>query len=156
MKASELVLSNFRYLCWQSVASNTAARSGYGYLVDATGAPVTITLPPNPHVNDLVAVCDAKAQAQVSAIVIDRGVNKIEGQNINKSLQHNRDCLVFMYSGTTDGWLQVSHYITGIGQDFEVKTDPDGNDYVLILDSADGNSNKRVLVSKIVDGGSFI
>lgn len=100
-------------LIWQIQTSNVNAIAGYGYMVDATSAAVTITLPSSPSVGDTVAVILLSATSLVNKATIARNGKNILGQTLDRQLTTQGHIAYFIYTNSTYGWAIESDSSVG-------------------------------------------
>ena len=102
-------------LTWELISTNTSAVNAHGYLINASGGNVTLTLPLTPSEGDLVGICDAYNKATTNTITLARNGKNIEG--IAEDLIVDSDGVGFtlVYTDTTRGWEIVSEIAGGGG-----------------------------------------
>jgi hypothetical protein len=101
-------------LSWSKISSNTNAVKDNGYLIDASGGNVTLTLPATPSEGDSVGVCDAMNSATTNVITVGRNGNNIEGAASDLVIDVNGSGMTLVYVDATRGWEIVSEIGTGI------------------------------------------
>lgn len=86
------------------------AQAGKIHLVDVSSATITVTPPSSPSANDSFGVCDATgAITAAKRIVVSFGSQLFCGQtNVDYELVLNSSCAVFLYAGSTTGWICVT------------------------------------------------
>jgi len=103
-------------LDWVVINSNTTAVDFKGYLIDASGNDVTLTLPVSPSEGDIVGVCDYTDSAETNTITIARNGNKIESESEDLIIDINGSGITLVYSDATIGWKLVSE----VAQNFPI------------------------------------
>ncbi len=81
------------------------AVSGDILSVDTTDAAVTITLPANPGVGDVVVIQDAQANCNTNNITVGRNSQKINSGTSNITLSVNGVRKTYVFQGGAQGWV---------------------------------------------------
>ena len=95
-------------ISWSLINSNTNAVKTNGYLVNASGNSVTLTLPPAPAEGDLVGICDAYNKATTNTITLARNGKNIEGVAEDLIIDSDGSGFTLVYADVTRGWEIVS------------------------------------------------
>lgn len=66
-------------LKWEVITASQIAVAGRGYLIDTTGGPVTLTLPPGMAENEVVGVKDLKGNFSTNNATVARNGSNIQG-----------------------------------------------------------------------------
>jgi len=99
-------------ISWSTIAANTTATTGNGYMIDAGAGTVTLTLPAAPSVGDLVSF---KCFDATNTVTIDRNGLNIEGAASDITLVAD-EAYTLAYSEATEGWVKTDFYQAGIEQ----------------------------------------
>ena len=91
-------------LTWSVITANTNAVVLHGYLINASGGNVTLTLPAAPTEGNLIGVCDFYDKAAVSIITIARNGKNIEGTAENLIVDVSGAGFTLIYTDETRGW----------------------------------------------------
>ena len=121
---------------WQSAVktSNFTAEASKGYFINTTSAGVTVTLPANPSVGDIVELIDYAGTSATNNIIITSS-NNIEGSSNDKALKTNFASTRLVYSGATKGWVTSSTSLLG-------EAIPDLTvDYLVVAGGGSGGAN---------------
>jgi hypothetical protein len=116
----DLVAGNYGGgLSWSLIAINTLAVSGNGYLVNASGGDITVTLPATPSEGDIVGVCDAYRMADTNTITVARNGENINSVADDLTIDMEGAGFSLVFVDATRGWEIVdevtgSSAITGI------------------------------------------
>jgi hypothetical protein len=111
-------------LPWSVISGNTNAAAMNGYLIDASGGNVTLTLPASPSTGDTVAACDYTNSATTNTITIARNGNNIEGSATDLTIDINGAGFTLVYADATRGWEIVSEAsgAAGVADRCRIKT----------------------------------
>ena len=90
---------------WSVISSDTDASISNGYLIDASGGSVTLTLPASPSVGNVVGISDYKRQATTNIITIDRNSSNIEGSATDLIMNVDGAGFELVYTDATRGWV---------------------------------------------------
>ena len=95
---------------WNTTAQTTGftAVAYRGYFCNTTSAGFTVTLPASPNVNDQIGIIDFAGTFATNNLTISPNGNKFNGTTISATLSTNREGLILVYSGSTQGWLAVA------------------------------------------------
>ena len=100
----EVVLGQPGGFTWQAVVtSNTTMVNGRGYFVDTQSGAVTMTLPANPNLGEVVRVIDL-GSASTNAITIGRNSQKIMGSAADMTIDTANAALGLVFTDSTFGW----------------------------------------------------
>jgi len=86
------------------VALSTVADSNKTYFIDTAAAPVTLTLPANPTMGDIVRVFDVRNTFDSNNCTIDRNGHAIMGSNDNLTVNTEGAAFEMIYYNSTYGW----------------------------------------------------
>ena len=100
---------------WSLVATNTNASSDNGYMINASGGNITLTLPATPSEGDLVAAVDVYDKATTNTITVARNGSNIEGVASDLVIDLDGAGFTLVYADATRGWEIVSE-ISGAGE----------------------------------------
>jgi hypothetical protein len=92
-------------LTWQLMATNATASAENGYLINASGGNITITLPTSPSEGDPVGICDAYNKATTNTITIGRNGENIAGAAEDLVVDIDGAGFSFVYVDSTRGWV---------------------------------------------------
>ena len=95
-------------LSWSVISVNTNAANGNGYLIDASGGNITLTLPASPSAGDAVGACDVYNKATTNIITIDRNGENIEGSATDLIIDINGSGITLVYTDAVRGWEIIS------------------------------------------------
>ena len=97
-------------ITWCTTAKTGAfcAAAGSGYLVNTTSTAFTATLPASPDEGDQVSFVDFAGTFDSNALTLGRNSLKIKGACADASLSAERGAITIVYTGTTQGWIQVN------------------------------------------------
>ena len=91
---------------WQAVqASNTTVTSGYGYFVNTTSGPLTLTLPTSPTLGDTISFVDYAGTFDTNNLTVARNGHNIQGVAADLTVSTERAGLSLVYVDATQGWL---------------------------------------------------
>ena len=102
-------------LTWELIDSDTNAESDYGYLINASGGNITLTLSASPSVGDSVGACDVYNKATTNTITVARNSNNIEGIAEDLIIDINGSGFTLVYVDATRGWEIISEISGGGG-----------------------------------------
>jgi len=158
--ASGASQSGFKAIDFQSVvSSNTTMEAGKGYIVDASGGAITMTLPASPSAGDEVVVI----QHGSNTITIGRNGSNINGSATDDSVERN-GALHYVYSSSaTIGWAKVnrdstSSFVEATGGtvttsgDFKIHTFNSSSNFV--VSALSGTAANNEVSYMIVAGGA--
>jgi len=94
---------------WDTTAKTASftAVSGNGYFVNTTSGAITVTLPAG-SAGDIVSLADYAATWQTNNVTVaPNGTDKIGGTNTNVSLSTEGQSVTFVYTDSTQGWLNT-------------------------------------------------
>ena len=91
-------------MAWSKITASTTATSGNGYMVDASGASVTVSLPSSPSEGDTVGIQVFDAS---NGVLVNRNTKNIEGAAFSPPLSKG-DSVTFVYAEATEGWVNVA------------------------------------------------
>jgi len=94
---------------WDTTAKTASftAVSGNGYFVNTTSGAITVTLPAG-SAGDIVSLADYAATWQTNGVTVaPNGTDKIGGINSNVSLITEGQSVTFVYTDSTQGWLNT-------------------------------------------------
>ena len=91
-------------LTWQLMATNATASAENGYLINASGGNITITLPTSPSEGDPVGICDAYNKATTNTITIGRNGENIAGVADDLVVDIDGAGFSLVYVDSTRGW----------------------------------------------------
>jgi microcystin-dependent protein len=97
-------------LAWGIVATDTNAAKGNGYLVNASAANVTITLPSAPAAGDMVGISDFYGAARSYTVKLARNGKNIQGAAADWTATSASEAIVVVYSDATQGWIITERY----------------------------------------------
>ena len=98
---------------WSVISTNTNAVAKHGYLINASGGNITLTLPTTPSVGDMVGICDFYDKGTTNTITIARNTKNIEGIAENLIININGAGFTIVYSDSTRGWEIVTEIGNG-------------------------------------------
>jgi len=91
---------------WQAVqSSNTTVTSGYGYFVNTTSGPLTLTLPTSPTLGDTISFVDYAGTFDTNNLTVARNGHNIQGAAADLTVSTERAGLSLVYVDVTQGWL---------------------------------------------------
>ena len=82
----------------------TAADSNKAYWVDTATAPVTLTLPANPSMGDIVRIFDVRNTFDSNNCTVDRNGHNIMGLGENLTVTTEGAAFELVYYNATYGW----------------------------------------------------
>ena len=91
-------------LSWKVISVNTDAIGSNGYLVDTSGAQVTVTLPAAPNPGDQIGISDYNNNFETNNCILARNGNKIMGLSENFICDVNKTSFILVYADTAQGW----------------------------------------------------
>src|SRR6056300_298086 len=94
---------------WDTTAKTASftAVSGNGYFVNTTSGAITVTLPAG-SAGDIVSLADYAATWQTNNVTVSpNGTDKIGGVNASVSLSTVGQSVTFVYTDSTQGWLNT-------------------------------------------------
>ena len=98
--------SNPKDITWLTTqTSNFTALAGFGYPVDTTSSPITVTLPQNPSSGDQVQLLDYAGTWATNIVTVARNGSNINGIASNIFLDTNRGASTLTYVDSTQGWV---------------------------------------------------
>lgn len=89
---------------WTQISGNTNAVVGTGYIVNTSGAAVTLTLPASPTEGDPVAVLDNNGTFAVNNLTVARNGNLIQGAASDLVCNLNGQSAALVFGGAGPGW----------------------------------------------------
>lgn len=98
-------------LVWTVISSNTNAVKSYGYLINATGGNITLTLPVTPSEGDMVGVSDFYEKATTNVITVARNDRNIESAAEDLIIDIDGSGITLAYTDITKGWKIVNSVI---------------------------------------------
>lgn len=97
---------------WNPVRSASfTAVAGNAYAVNTTSAAVTVTLPANPNIGQVVQIIDYAGTFGTNNCTINPNGSKISGSTSNVVLNINREAAAIVYVDSTQGWLGYGNFI---------------------------------------------
>jgi len=93
---------------WYIISVDTNATVFGGYLIDASGGNVTLTLPIAPSVGDYVGVCDYRDQAEINVITVARNGKLIESASEDLVVDVAGSSFDLIYTDAARGWQVLS------------------------------------------------
>ena len=84
---------------------NYTAVAGDDILVNTSSSAITITLPANPQLGDIVIVTDYTGNAATNNITVDPNSKNLEGGANTYLINVNRGSAEFLYTDATQGWI---------------------------------------------------
>jgi hypothetical protein len=102
-------------LAWELIAANDTAAADEGFLINASGGDVTLTLPADPSEGDTVGACDVYNMATTNVITIGRNAKNIEGAANDLVIDVDGAGFILVYCDATRGWEIVSEISSGAG-----------------------------------------
>jgi len=103
------VFQNIGAVTWDTTAKTASftAVSGNGYFVNTTSGAITVTLPAG-SAGDIVSLADYAATWDTNNVTVSpNGTDKIGGANSTASLSTKGQSVTFIYSDSTQGWLNT-------------------------------------------------
>ena len=103
-------------ITWNLVSTNTNASNDNGYLLNASGGAITLTLLSTPSVGDVVGACDVYNKATTDTITIGRNGSNIEGVADDLIIDVDGAGFTLVYTDATRGWEivgEISHGTSG-------------------------------------------
>ena len=94
---------------WDTTAKTASftAVSGNGYFVNTTSGEITVTLPAG-SAGDIISLADYAATWQTNNVTVSpNGTDKIGGVNSDATLNTEGQSVTFIYSDSTQGWLNT-------------------------------------------------
>lgn len=88
-------------ITWLTITEDAIARPGYGYKIDASANPVTLTMPPEPANNDRVAALVISA---ANTVKVARNGSLLLGDTEDLTLDYAGDGVDLLFTGGTFGW----------------------------------------------------
>ena len=116
MSASQQ-LAAFNYsvpgpLVWNPVRSTSFnAIAGNAYPVNTTSGAVTVTLPANPFVGQVVQITDYAGTFATNVCTVNPNGGKINSATSNAVLAFNRESVAIVYLDSTQGWVAYSGFL---------------------------------------------
>lgn len=80
------------------------ADSNKAYFVDTTAGPVTLTLPANPSMGDIVRIFDVTNNFDSQNLTVDRNGNPIMSANDNLTVTTEGAAFELVYYNAVQGW----------------------------------------------------
>ena len=108
-------------LAYEVISANDTAASGEGFLIDASGGAIVLTLPATPSAGDTVGAVDAYNKATTNTITIARNGENIEGAAEDLIIDVDGAGFVLVYCDATRGWEIVSEVGNELGTEAYVK-----------------------------------
>ena len=102
-------------LNWSLLSASSNAAVDTGYLIKASAAAVTLTLPADPSEGDTIGVCDIYEKATTNTITIARNTKNIEGAAEDLVIDIDGAGLTLTYTDATIGWKITSEIGGGAG-----------------------------------------
>ena len=99
-------------ISWGIISTDTNAEVDNGYLIDAYGGNVTLTLPAAPQEGDIIGTCDFYNQSTTNVITIARNGNNIEGDATDLVFDVDGAGITLVYTDATRGWEIVNEIAT--------------------------------------------
>jgi hypothetical protein len=93
--------------CTTAKTSPFTAVNGKGYFINTSGGAVTVTLPSSPTAGDILAFQDLNRTFATNKVTLCRNSSKIKGACANFDLQNNGQATTIIYSGATQGWVNI-------------------------------------------------
>ena len=100
-------------ISWFVINTDTTASGGNGYLINASGGNINLTLPTSPSEGDPVGVCDAYNKATTNVITVVRSGENIEGLAEDMVINVDGAGFTLVYADATRGWEIVSEIGSG-------------------------------------------
>ena len=143
-------------ISWSLINSNTNAVKTNGYLVDASGNNVTLTLPPTPSEGDLVGICDVYNKATTNTITVARNGKNIEGAAEDLVIDSDGSGFTLVYTDVTRGWEIVSEIGGDGGGGVDTFGTPVDNDFAKFTDAdtIEGRSYSEVRTDLGIEAGA--
>jgi len=108
-------------LAYEVISADDTAVSGEGFLINASGGAIVLTLPATPSAGDTVGAVDAYNKATTNTITIARNSSNIEGAAEDLIIDVDGAGFVLVYCDATRGWEIVSEVGNGLGTEAYVK-----------------------------------
>jgi len=87
-----------------SVDENTAAIPNASYFVDTTSGAITVTLPAEPQIGDVVRIFDARSNFDTTALTVDRNGKLVMGAADNLTVNTEGAAFELVYHSSATGW----------------------------------------------------
>jgi len=100
-------------MSWEVININTNAVTDTGYLINASGGNITLTLPAAPSEGDTIGVCDFYNKATTNTITLGRNSLNIEGIGDDLIIDIDGAGFTISYTDVTRGWEIVSEISSG-------------------------------------------
>ena len=94
---------------WDTTAKTAGftAVSGEGYFVNTTSGAITVTLPAG-SAGDIISLADYAGTWQTNNVTVTpNGTDKIGGENENATLSTEGQSVTFVYTDSTQGWINT-------------------------------------------------
>jgi len=108
-------------LAYEVISADDTAVSGEGFLINASGGAIVLTLPATPSAGDTVGAVDAYNKATTNTITIARNGENIEGAAEDLIIDVDGAGFVLVYCDATRGWEIVSEVGNELGTEAYVK-----------------------------------
>jgi hypothetical protein len=86
------------------VIADLNADSNKAYWVDTSAATITLTLPANPSMGDIVRIFDVQSTFDTNNLTVDRNGKPIMGVNDNLTVNTEGAAFELVYYNATQGW----------------------------------------------------
>lgn len=97
-------------ISWSVITTNTTATVNTGYIIDASGSAVTLTLPASPTAGDVVGVAVSNS---TNVVTVARNGNLILGVAEDKTITGAGNGIQLVYTGATFGWASTTEIAAG-------------------------------------------
>jgi hypothetical protein len=86
------------------VIASIVADSNKAYWIDTSVAPITLTLPANPSMGDILRIFDVENTFDTNNLTIDRNGKPIMGANDNLTVNIEGSAFEIIFYNDTKGW----------------------------------------------------
>jgi hypothetical protein len=86
------------------VITSIVADSNKAYWIDTSVAPITLTLPANPSMGDILRIFDVENTFDTNNLTIDRNGKPIMGANDNLTVNIEGSAFEIIFYNDTKGW----------------------------------------------------
>ncbi len=151
---------------WQAVVTgNTTMVSGKGYIVNAAGGAITMTLPASPSLGDFIEIIDL-GNAGTNNVTIARNGSNIKGAAADRVMNSSHQAEILVYTSASNGWAILSstaedpEYIAATGGNttttsgnFTIHTFNSSGNFVVSAVGNDSGGTAKVSYMVIAGGG---